>query len=432
MAGAEPEGRAGLSERRASRVTTEAPATRLRVLRLPDFRWFFSGQIISTFGDYLVAPALSVAVLDLTGSVSDIGLVLAARSVPIVAFMLFGGVIADRLPRDRVMVGADLARVAGQGGTAILLLSGHAQIWQLMCLQAVNGTASAMFTPAVSGLIQQTVPPDQRQAANALRSMSQSAAMIAGPLAATLLILTVGADWAVGVDAVTFAASAACLSRLRLRVSHSGLEARHMLRDLRDGWRELTARTWAWSLILAASVSNMLSTTFTVLGPVVSERYLSGGASAWGIVLTAFGAGAVTGGIVTLNVRPLRPLRFAVLVGALFAVPSLVMSQSSSVVPIAVGAFLGGVGLMVFDPMWETVLQREVPATALSKVSAYEWFGSYLGQPIGLALAGPVALHLGLRDTLLIAGLANLTVSLAPLAVRDVRRYSAAPNTMEG
>jgi hypothetical protein len=183
---------------------------------------------------------------------------------------------------------------------------------------------------------------------------------------------------------------------------------------------------------LAASVSNMLATTFTVLGPVVSERYLNGGAGAWGVVMTAFGAGAVTGGVVALNVRPSRPLRFAVLVGALFALPALVMSQASSVVPIAAGAFLGGVGLMVFDPLWETVLQREVPATALSKVSAYEWFGSYLGQPLGLMLAGPVAAHLGLRGTLLAAGLANLTVSLAPLAVRDVRDYTAAPNSTKG
>ncbi|HZE32501.1 MAG TPA: MFS transporter, partial [Actinoallomurus sp.] len=297
---------------------------------------------------------------------------------------------------------------------------------------AVNGTATAMFTPAMSGLVQQTTPPELRQAANALRSTSQSAAMIAGPLVSTLLILSVGSPWAVAVDAATFGLSAACLVRLRLPNTSGPREVLHLIRDLREGWSELTSRTWAWSLILAASVSNMLSTTFTVLGPVVSERYLNGGAGAWGVVMTAFGAGAVTGGVVSLNVRPARPLLFAVLVGALFALPSLVMSQASSVVPIAAGAFLGGVGLMVFDPLWETVLQREVPATALSKVSAYEWFGSYLGQPLGLMLAGPVSAHLGLRGTLLAAGLANLTVSLAPLAVRDVREYSAASNSTEG
>jgi MFS family permease len=401
------------------------------VLRIPDFRWFFIGQLTSAFGDYLVAPALALAVLDLTGSASDIGLVLAARSIPIVAFMLLGGVIADRLRRNRVMIGADLARVAGQGGTAVLLLSGHAQVWQLMVLQALNGAASAMFTPAVSGLMQQVAPPDQRQAANALRSMSQSAAMIAGPLVSTLLVLTAGAGWAVAADAATFAASAACLSRLRLPDPARRMEVRHMVRDLRDGWRELTSRTWAWSLILAASMSNMLYAAFTVLGPVVSERDL-GGPGTWGVILTAFGAGAVTGGTVTLYLRPTRPLRFAVLAGALFAAPLLVMSQVSSVPPVAVGAFLGGVGLMVFDPMWETVLQREIPATALSKVSAYEWFGSYAATPVGLALAGPIAVHLGLRATLLAAGLANLAVSLAPLAVRDVRDYPAEPTSTKG
>ena len=399
------------------------------MLRLREFRWFFTGQFFSAFGDYLAAPALALAVLDLTGSANDIGLVLAARSVPIVVFMLIGGVIADRIPRVRLMVGADLARLAGQGGTAALLLAGHAQVWELMALQVVNGTASAMFTPAVSGLVQQTTPPELRQAANALRGMSQSAAMIAGPLAATLLIVTVRPSWAIAVDAGTFGVSAVCLSLLRLPASGEARAARHMVRDLRDGWRELTSRTWAWSLILAASASNMLATAFAVLGPVVSERYVHGGAGAWGVVMTAYGAGAVTGGLVALNVRPTRPLRFGVLGGALFALPALVMSQASSVFPIAAGAFLGGAGLMVFDPLWETVLQREIPAKALSKVSAYEWFGSYLGQPLGLALVGPVSAHLGVRGTLLVAGLANLTVSLAPMAVRDVRQYAIVPTT---
>jgi predicted MFS family arabinose efflux permease len=408
------------------------PPPRLRVLRVRAFRWFFAGQAVSSFGDFLMAPALALAVLDLTGSAGDIGLVLAARSVPIVVFMLLGGVLADRIPRDRLMVGADLARLAGQGGTALLLLAGDARIWPLMCLQALNGTASAMFTPAVSRLIQETTPADLRQAANALRAMSQSATMIAGPAVSTLLILTVGPSWAVMADAATFGVSAACLARLRPREAGGPPNARHLVRDLRDGWRELTARTWTWSLIVAASVSNMLATTFAVLGPVVSVRYVSGGAGAWGVVMTAYGAGAVTGGVVALNVRPSRPLRFAVLGGALFALPSLVMSQASVVAPIAAGAFLGGAGLMLFDPLWETVLQREIPAAALSKVSAYEWFGSYLGQPIGLALAGPMAAHLGVRGVLLAAGLANLAVSLAPLAVRDVRDYATAPNTTEG
>ena len=423
------------SEPPAAPVPPAAEATglrsRLQVLRVPAFRWFFAGQAASSFGDFVVGPALAFAVLDLTGSAADIGLVLAARSVPVVAFMLFGGVLADRLPRHRVMIAADVARFAGQGTMAVLLLTGHARIWELMALQAVHGTASAMFTPAVSGLIRQTVPDGMRQAANALRGMSQSAAMIAGPLVATLLVVTAGSGWAVAADAATFAVSGWCLGRLDLPGGATPAGATgSMLRDLRDGWREFTSRTWVWSMILTASLTNMFYAFFGVLGPVFSARVL-GGPGAWGTVLACFGAGAVLGGTLALYARPRRPLLFCVLVDAFFAAPTLVMSGSSSVVPVAAAAFAGGVGLMVFNPVWETVLQREVPPAALSRVSAYEWFGSYAGQPLGLALAGPIALRLGLRGALLTAGLAQLLISLTPLAVRDVRALTSARTPRE-
>ncbi|WP_327433807.1 MFS transporter [Streptomyces sp. NBC_01236] len=430
MARTEPDGRAGPGGPSGDAVTAggaDTPAvtaSRLSVLRIASYRWFFLGQFTSAFGDYVVGPALAFAVLDLTGSVGDIGLVLAARTVPIVLFMLVGGVLADRLPRHLVMIGADAARAVTQAVTAALVLSGHAEIWQLMALQAVHGTASALFTPAVSGLIQQTVPSAQLQAANALRGMAQSAAMIAGPPAATLLVVTVGPGWAVGADALTFVVSAVCLSRLRLSRTEraGGPAARDLVGDLRAGWREFTSRTWVWSLISAASLTNACYAVFMVLGPALSEREL-GGPGAWGAILTAFGAGAVSGGAITLTLRPRRPLRFAVLAVSLFATPALVMSQSSSAVPVAVAAFLGGIGLMVFNPLWETVLQQEVPSTALSKVSAYEWLGSYAAQPFGMTLAGPAAAVLGIRRTLLAVGLSHLAIALAPLAARDVREH---------
>ncbi|MGQ4388486.1 MFS transporter [Streptomyces sp. SAS_270] len=420
------------------------------MLRIPAYRWFFLGQLASAFGDFLVAPALAFAVLGLTGSAADIGFVLAARTVPLVLLMLVGGALADRLPRHLVMIGADVVRAGVQAATAALVLSGQAQIWQLMALQAVHGSATAMFTPAVSGLLQQTVPPPQRQAGNALLAMQRSAAFIAAPLVATVLVVTVGPGWAIGADAVTFVASAVFLSRLRPltgptrkatkattatkapsdKSDRSDAQvaapaARNLARDLREGWREFRSRTWVWSLISAASLTNACWSVFSVLGPALSEREF-GGPEAWGLVLTAFGAGAVSGGAVALYVRPRRPLRFAALSVSLFAVPSLVMSQVSSAVPVMAGAFLGGLGLMVFNPLWETVLQREIPSTALSKVSAYEWLGSYAMQPVGMALAGPAAALWGARRTMLAVGLAHLAISLAPLAVRDVRNLTDA------
>ncbi|MFJ4434529.1 MFS transporter [Streptomyces sp. NPDC088923] len=407
-----------------ARVPRE-PRGRLSTLRIPAFRLFLGAQFASALGDFMVAPALAFAVLDLTGSPGDLGLVLAARAVPVVVFMLLGGVLADRLPRHRVMIAADVARVLGQGTAAVLVLTGSAAVWQLVVLQAVHGTASALFTPAVTGLVRDTVPPPARQGANALRGMSQSAAMIGGPLLGTLLVLTAGTGWAIAADATTFAVSAACLALLRAPCSiRPPAPARPLWSDLREGWREFSSRPWVWSMIVMASLTNMLYAVFTVLGPVLSEREL-GGRGAWGLLLTAFGAGAICGGAAALWVRPVRPLRAGLLAVALFAAPPLVLSQAGSPLPAALAVFLGGCGLMLFNPLWETVLQAGVPAAALSRVSAYEWFGSCAAQPLGLALAGPLAAHAGLRTTLLATGLGQLLISLAPLALREVREYPA-------
>ncbi|MES9511143.1 MFS transporter [Streptomyces sp. NPDC000609] len=399
---------------------------RLAVLRRPAYRWFFLAQLSSSFGDFLVGPAMAFAILDLTGSAGDIGLVMVARSLPIVGFMLIGGVIADRLPRYRVMMGADLVRLVCQGGSAALLLTGTASIWQLAALQAVYGTASAMFTPAVTGLVRQVVPDDELQSANALRSMSYSGMMIIGPAVATALVILAGPGWALACDAATFAVSACCLTRLRTTAAQGTgpLQARDILGDLREGWREFSGRTWVWSVITAASLTNGLFAVFTVLGPVLSEREL-GGPKTWGLVLAASGVGALCGGALAVYVRPRRPLRFGVCAVAGFAAPALVMSEASSAVLLAAAGFVGGLGLMIFNPLWETVLQQQVQPSALSKVSAYEWCGSYASQPLGLLAAGPLSGHLGLRHTLLACGLLHLVISLSPLAVREVRCLEA-------
>src|SRR5712691_10641160 len=154
---------------------------RLAVLREREFRLLFLGQTASLLGDGVVPGALSFAVLNLTGSVADLGFVLAARSAPLAAFMLVGGVVADRLPRRAVMIGADVTRFVSQGVLAALLLSGHAQLWQLIVLQAAHGTGSAFFMPAVTGLIAESVSRERLQEANALRWMADSAGRVIGP-----------------------------------------------------------------------------------------------------------------------------------------------------------------------------------------------------------------------------------------------------------
>jgi predicted MFS family arabinose efflux permease len=248
--------------------------------------------------------------------------------------------------------------------------------------------------------------------------------MVAGPLLSALLSLTIGAGWAIAVDAATFAVSAVCLGLLRLPPGTVPSGPWRVLSGLRTGWREFRSRTWVWSMIVTASLSNMLYAVFTVLGPALSEREL-GGRGAWGVIIASFGAGAVLGSTAGVWLRPRRPLRTASLVVALVAAPPLALSLTGALLPVMAAAFAAGAALMLFSPLWETVLQREIPADRLSRVSAYEWFGSYAAQPLGLAFAGPLAAAAGARTALLAAGAVQFAVCLAPLAVRDVRTYEA-------
>ncbi|WP_345475037.1 MFS transporter [Actinoallomurus oryzae] len=395
------------------------PASGLRVLSRRNFRWFFLGQCASMFGDGMVAPALAFAVLGLTGHVTDLGFVLAAGTGSQVMFMLVGGVIADWLPRNVLMLGSDLLRTVSQGTMAILLITGAARVWHLIVLQVVHGFAAAMFMPAVPGVIQATTTPEQRQAANALRVLALSGSLIAGPAVAGVLVVAVGPGWAIGVDAVTFAASAACLSRVRLRYTVR-LRRWRFGRDLADGWREFRSRRWVWSIILAASVMNLLYAGFSVLGPAVSARSF-GGAGAWAVISATFGIGCLGGSIVALCVRPRFPLRSALIVMVAFACPTLTLAAGLTVGVVAAAAFFGGLVMMLFNTLWETTLQQHIPATTLSRVSAYEWAGSVACQPLGLVLVAPIAGRLGLHATLWTAGVLQVLVALFPLLIPEVR-----------
>src|SRR5882757_806469 len=192
-------------------------AQQLRVLRHRDFRFLWLAQSSSVIGDRIVIVALALFVIELTGDATDLGLVFAAASLPLVAFLLLGGVWADRLPRHRVMVVTDLVRFALHALLATLIFTGTVAIWQLIAIEALFGGAEAFFRPAANGLLPQTVPEDEIQQANGLSTLSNNIGEFAGPALATALVLGLGAGWAFALDAATFLVSAALLSRVRPR-----------------------------------------------------------------------------------------------------------------------------------------------------------------------------------------------------------------------
>ncbi|HSD78175.1 MAG TPA: MFS transporter [Solirubrobacteraceae bacterium] len=397
----------------------------LEVLRERDYRLLFTGQAVSLLGDGMFNVALAFAVLHLGGSATQVGLVFAARMVPMVACLLAGGVVADRLPRRAVMVAADVARLASQGAMAALLIASAAEIWTLAVLAGVTGAATGFFNPASTGLLPAVVAAERLQQANALRGLSMAAGQIAGPILAGVLVAVAGAGWALAVDAASFGVSAAFLVGLRLppRASRA---ATSFLVDLREGWDTFRERTWLWTFVASAAVGNVLFASWNVLGPVVAERDL-GGAAAWGVIVGAMGAGSIAGGLAALHARPRRPLLVATLAVAVFSLPLAGLALALPAPAIAAAALVSGGGLMLSNTVWESTLQRHIPAAALSRVSAYDWFGSMAFQPLGLALWGPVAGAIGIAPALWVAFVLQVASVLALLAVPDIRRLAPFP-----
>ena len=392
----------------------------LAPLREREFRLLFAGRTVSLLGSAIAPVALAFAVLDLTGSKIDLGLILAARQIPLIVFILVGGIWADRLPRNRVMVGADVVSGLTQATVATLLIVGTPEIWQLAALVALNGTSTAFFFPASSGIIPQTVPASLLQSANALLRLGINGSMIAGAAAAGFLVAAFGSGTALAVDAATYFLGAVFISLMRLPTSLK-MEAQHFLRELGEGWREFRSRTWLWVIVIQFSLVNAVeSGALNVLGPVVSEQEL-GGARDYGLILTAQGIGLVVGGFVGLRYKPKRMLLVAT--GAILLMPLVLVALGFPLaLPIIlVAGFVAGLGIETFGILWDTTMQREIPPESLSRVYSYDMLGSIAFVPIGLAVAGPVADLVGTRETLWGAAAIVVLATLPVFAVRDVR-----------
>jgi MFS family permease len=404
-------------------------ASDLDVLRLREFRFVFAAALVSLLGDGMVPVALTFAVLDLTGSATDLGVVLAARTLGLVGSLLIGGVVADRLGRRAVMMAADVVRLLAQGVVALLLISGHATVAELAVSQAFLGAATGFFNPASSGLIP-VIAGDALQQANSLRGMAMAAGSIVGPAIAGALVVAASPGVALLVDAGSYGASALLLTRVRSDVRAVG-PGRRFFSELRDGFAEFRARTWVWATIAALSVANAVSVAFAVLGSLVAKHEL-GGAGAWALILAVEGIGSLVAGTTLLRFRPRRPLLVAVLVGLLPAGTMLLLAIPAPLALIAVAALLAGIGGTVFNTLWETTLQQYIPADARSRVSSYDWFGSLALQAVGFALIGPFAGVVGTSTALYLCGALDLVVVGALLGLRDIRTLQPRPIVATG
>ena len=402
----------------------------LGVLRSREFRLLWLGQSASVVGDALVLVAVGIYVTRLTGDPGDVGLVLGAYALPVVLFVLLGGVLADRLPRQRVMIASDLVRCALHATLAVLIATGAVQVWHMVVIGALFGTAEAFFRPAYTGLVPQTVPEEDIQPAQALTGVSSQVAEIVGPALATALVLGIGGAAAFAVDAATFALSAGLLLCLRPRErGERGVQAT-VLTELREGWVAVRERAWVWATVLTFSFSLVLAVApFFVLGAAVGDE-VYGSDGVYGLANAAWGVGTVTGAVLGSRWKPHRPMRAAVLCAVPWPLVIAVYGYGPPLPVLYAVMAAGGAGIGLFAVWWEIALAQRIPPHLLSRVSAWDWMGSLALLPVGYLLAGPLAARLGGQEVMVGGGLlgsAVMALALLPRSTRTLARWEDAP-----
>lgn len=377
-------------------------------------------RVVSVLGNGFARVALAFAVLALPGAgPGRLSLVLACQAVPQLAFVLVGGVVADRMSRSRLMATSDVIGAAAYAGLAALVLTRHAPL-SAMCLLAVAaGTATALFSPAMDGVVPLVVPPDRLQQANGLLRVGTNVSLLLGLALSGITVAWLGAGWALALDAASFVISAVLTARLgvadRPRSGTSGWA------DLREGWREFASRQWLWAVVAQYTVVvAALNANVGVLGPLAVRHHL-GGARAWSVIVGAQALGAVAGAGLAARVRVRRPVLVAVLATLPSALPIALLGAGAPVWATAAAMFAAGVSSDVFAVLWSTTIQREVPEEALSRVSSYDWFGSLAFAPLGLLVAGPAAAAWGTDRALFTCAALVVAATLATLLAPQVR-----------
>ncbi|RKR87028.1 putative MFS family arabinose efflux permease [Micromonospora pisi] len=393
-------------------------------LRHRAFRLLLVGRTLSALGDAVIPAALALAVLRVTGSTSALALVLACATVPKLLLLPVGGVVADRFDARRVALVTDLVRCAAQLFIGVELLGAGPTLTHIAAASAVGGVASAFAMPTTSPLVAGTLEQPDRQAANALLAVASNATRLGGPALAGLLILTAGPGWAFILDAASFAASAALLTTIRVR--RTPIERRSLLADLAEGWTEVRTRDWYWSSLIAHAAWNGAAAILVTLGPVIVVDQL-GGEGVWVLVLEAGAVGLLLGSLLAGRVRPKRPILVANLGLATYALPLLLLATAAPAPAVIASYGIALAALGFLNPVWQTVVQAEIPSHVLARVTSYDWLLSLAATPVGYALA-PLGASLWSAELPLVA--AAVVVALACLgtaALPSVRRIGAEP-----
>jgi predicted MFS family arabinose efflux permease len=410
-----------------ARVTRRFPVFGIR-----DFRLLLADRLLApaAFGFSLVG--VSFAVLRSTGSPSDLSYVLAAQIAPSLVFALLGGVAADRFPPQRVIIAANLAIAAGEGGFGLLVLTGRPPLWSMICLEALTGTGMAMFYPASQALLPRLVPDTMLQDASAISRLAMNTGQMAGAAAAGLVVAAAGPGWALSACGIGMTGTVPVLlsirgARDRISSEVAAPASPSLLAELREGWSEFRSHTWLWAIVAQFCVVMMAwYGAFSVLGPVVAKAHL-GGPAAWGAITAADSLGLIAGGLASLRITPSRPMLFVVVAGGAIAISPLSLAMVLPLPVVCIVSFFLGVLVEMMMVQWTVAMARNIPPALLARVSSYDVLGSVMAMPAGALVAGPLGAAIGVSAAQYAAAAAILFASALALIPRDVRHMRAQP-----
>jgi MFS family permease len=413
---------------RALRRSLALVTRRLPVLGIRDFRLLLADRVLAPASFSFSMVGVSFAVLDQThGSTAQLSYVLAAQIAPSLVFLLLGGVIADRIAPQKVIIAGNVMMAAGEGTFGILVLTGHPALWQMIALECLTGTGMAIFYPASSALLPRLVPAGLMQEASAVSRLAMNGGQMGGAVLAGLFIAAIGRHgpgWALTICGTGLLGTLPLMLALRV-TAHARTRQAGMLRELREGWSEFRSHTWLWVIVAQFSVVLMAwYGSFSVLGPAVARAHL-GGAAAWGAVTGAESLGLIVGGLVSLRFSPRRPMRFIVLNGASIAISPLALAMLLPLPAICAASFALGIALEIMMIQWTVALARNIPAEKLARVSSYDALGSVMAMPVGAVIAGPVAAWAGVAVTQYWAAGLIVLASVLALIPRDIRHLRA-------
>ena len=410
--------------RRRVRLLTD----RVPVLAIRDFRLLLADRVIAPGSFAFSIVGVSFAVLDEThGSTSVLSYVLAAQIAPSIVFVLLGGIIADRVAPQRVIVAGNLMMAVGEGTFGILVLAGHPAIWQMIGLECLTGTGMALFYPASTALLPRIVSAGSMQQASAVSRLAMNGAQMGGSVLAGFCVAAIGPGWALAICGTGLLGTVPLMLSLRVGPHERGQDST-MLRDLRDGWSEFRSHTWIWTITAQFAVVMMAwYGAFTVLGPAAVRLHFGphDGPAAWGAITAADSLGLIVGGLASLRFTPRRPMLFIVLIGASVAITPVALGMFWPLPLICGASFALGIAIEIMMVQWTVAMARQIPPEKLARVASYDALGTVMAMPLGAVIAGPIAAWATMPRAQFGAAGLIVVASLLALIPRDIRQLRA-------